>query len=54
VDARAPILRQALLKTGILVRDGAGVGFPGHLRITIGTAAANARLLEVWDRTLSA
>ena len=54
VDARAPLLRGALLKTGILVRDGAGVGFPGHLRITIGTTAANARLLEVWDRTLGA
>ena len=54
VDARAPLLRGALLKTGILVRDGASVGFPGHLRITIGTTAANARLLEVWDRTLSA
>jgi histidinol-phosphate aminotransferase len=54
VDARAPLLRGALLKTGILVRDGASVGFPGHLRITIGTTAANARLLEVWDRTLAA
>lgn len=54
VDARAAILRQALLKSGILVRDGAGVGFPGHLRIAIGTTAANARLLEVWDRTLGA
>ena len=51
---RARVLRQALLEAGILVRDGAGVGFPGHLRIAIGTAAANARLLEVWDRTLSA
>jgi len=33
------------------VRDGAGVGFPGHLRIAVGTAEQNARLLEVWDRT---
>jgi len=54
VDARAGVLRQALLKTGILVRDGAGIGFPGHLRVSIGTTAANARLLEVWDRTLGA
>jgi histidinol-phosphate aminotransferase len=54
VDARAAVLRQALLKSGILVRDGAGIGFPGHLRITIGTVAANARILEVWDRTLGA
>jgi histidinol-phosphate/aromatic aminotransferase/cobyric acid decarboxylase-like protein len=33
------------------VRDGAGVGFPGHLRIAVGTAEQNARLLEVWDKT---
>ena len=40
----------ALFQAGILVRDGAGVGFPGHLRIAVGTAEQNARLLEVWDR----
>ena len=51
VDERADAYRQALLKTGILVRDGAGVGFPGHLRITIGTRRAMRALLEVWDRT---
>ena len=44
-------LRAALFKAGILVRDGAGVGFPGHLRIAVGTAEQNRRLLEVWDRT---
>ena len=42
----------ALLKSGILVREGAGVGFPGHLRISIGTAEDNTRLLDVWDRTV--
>ena len=50
---RADALRAALLKSGILVRDGAGVGFPGHLRIAIGTAEDNTRLLEVWDRTVN-
>jgi len=50
VGDRAAALRAALLKAGILVRDGAGVGFPGHLRIAIGTEADNARLLEVWDQ----
>jgi histidinol-phosphate aminotransferase len=50
VGDRAPALRQALLKAGVLVRDGAGVGFPGHLRITVGTAAQSDRLLEAWDR----
>lgn len=54
VGEQAGALRAALLKSGILVRDGAGVGFPGHLRITIGTAAQNTRVLEVWDRTIPA
>jgi histidinol-phosphate/aromatic aminotransferase/cobyric acid decarboxylase-like protein len=52
VGERAAALRTALLESGLLVRDGAGVGFSGHLRIAIGTAEDNARLLEVWDRTL--
>jgi hypothetical protein len=34
------------------VRDGAGIGFPGHLRISIGDAAGNARIVEEWDRTM--
>jgi len=53
VGEQAGPLRQALMKAGILVRDGAGVGFPGHLRIAIGTAEQNNRLLEVWTRTLA-
>lgn len=52
VDAggRAEALRTALLKDGILVRDGTAVGFPGHLRITIGTRETNARLLRTLER----
>jgi histidinol-phosphate aminotransferase len=53
VGEQAGILRAALLKSGILVRDGAGIGFPGHLRIAIGTAEQNARLVEVWDRAVT-
>jgi histidinol-phosphate aminotransferase len=49
VGERSATLRTAFLKAGILVRDGAGVGFPGHLRIAVGTAEHNQRLLEVWD-----
>ena len=49
VGERAPAIRQALLEAGILVRDGAGVGFPGHLRIAIGTREQNDRLLRAWD-----
>ncbi len=41
--------RERLLRAGLAVRDGAAVGFPGHLRVSIGTHAANARLLRVLD-----
>jgi len=50
--ARASELRAALFASGIVVRDGAGVGFPGHLRIAIGTRELNDRLLAAWDRAL--
>jgi len=42
-------LRARLLRAGLAVRDGAAVGFPGHLRISIGTREANERLLRVID-----
>jgi histidinol-phosphate aminotransferase len=51
VGEQADALRAVLLKAGILVRDGAAVGFPGHLRISIGTRENNDRLLEAWDRS---
>ena len=51
VGERAGPLRAALFQAGVLVRDGAGVGFPGHLRIAVGTAEQNQRLLAAWDRT---
>lgn len=54
VGAQSGELGTALLKAGILVRDGGAVGFPGHLRITIGQPEDNTRLLEVLDRTLAA
>jgi histidinol-phosphate aminotransferase len=43
--------REALARAGILVRDGAAVGFPGHLRISIGLRDTNQRLIEVLDRS---
>jgi histidinol-phosphate aminotransferase len=49
VGPEAPALGAALLEAGILVRDGGAVGFPGHLRITVGTSEQNDRLLAVWD-----
>lgn len=41
----AAALREKLLRAGILVRDGAAVGFPGHLRISVGLRATNEQLL---------
>ena len=41
--------REALAKAGILVRDGGMVGFPGHLRISIGLRETNERLVTVLD-----
>jgi histidinol-phosphate aminotransferase len=42
-------VRDRLLRGGILVRDGAAVGFAGHLRITVGTREINERLLKLLD-----
>jgi histidinol-phosphate aminotransferase len=41
--------REALARAGILVRDGGAVGFPNHLRISIGLRETNERLLKVLD-----
>jgi histidinol-phosphate/aromatic aminotransferase/cobyric acid decarboxylase-like protein len=35
------------------VRDGAGVGFPGHLRITVGSRHHNDQLVAAWDHALT-
>jgi histidinol-phosphate aminotransferase len=43
----------ALQARGVLVRDGAAVGYPEHLRITIGTSEQNRRLLDALDRALA-
>jgi histidinol-phosphate aminotransferase len=47
----APVVA-SLRAGGVLVRDGAAVGFPGHLRVTVGSAAQNGRLLGELDRAL--
>jgi histidinol-phosphate aminotransferase len=43
----AAAARARLAAAGLLVRDGAAVGFPGHLRISLGTREVNERLLAV-------
>ncbi len=45
VPGAAAAVRERLLRAGLVVRDGAAVGFPDHLRISIGTRATNERLL---------
>jgi histidinol-phosphate aminotransferase len=47
----API-NQALLERGVIVRPVAGYGLPNFLRISIGTEAENARLLEALAQVL--
>ena len=47
--ANAAEARARLLRAGILVRDGAGVGFPGHLRISVGTREINERVLKLLE-----
>jgi histidinol-phosphate aminotransferase len=44
--AGATAVRERLLRAGLVVRDGAAVGFPDHLRMSIGTHEANERLLR--------
>jgi histidinol-phosphate aminotransferase len=41
-----PVFFQALQEVGMIVRPLSGYGMPEHVRITIGTEAENARLLE--------
>ena len=43
----APGLRARMMRKGILVRDGAGVGFPGHLRFAVGLRETNEKLLSL-------
>lgn len=42
-------VQRALARAGLLVRDGVQVGFPGHLRIAVGTHAVSERLLAALD-----
>jgi histidinol-phosphate aminotransferase len=41
------LAREQLLRAGLLVRDGAAVGFPNHLRIAVGPREANERLVDI-------
>jgi histidinol-phosphate aminotransferase len=56
VDTHAPAqpLFEALLRQGVIVRPVANYGLPQHLRISIGTAAENERLIAALQRALAA
>lgn len=45
VGSQSEAYRERCLQAGILVRDGAAVGYPGHLRISVGTRPQNEALL---------
>lgn len=51
VDMRAPAADtyQKLLERGCIVRPIGGYGMPNHLRISVGTASENSRLLETFN-----
>jgi histidinol-phosphate aminotransferase len=40
------LARERLLRVGLVVRDGAAIGFANHLRISVGLREANERLVE--------
>jgi histidinol-phosphate aminotransferase len=43
---------ELLMRKGVIVRPGASFGFPTHLRITIGTAEQNRRLVAALEEVL--
>ena len=49
VPVSATAAYDALLERGIVVRSGDGLGLPGYLRITIGTAEQNVALVNALD-----
>lgn len=56
VDVRrdGAAVAEALLRRGVIVRPMGAYGLPTHLRITVGTAAENARALEALRAVLAA
>lgn len=49
----APRVNEALLRQGVIVRPVAGDGLPAHLRVTVGLAAENTRLLQALKDVLA-
>jgi len=53
IGANAAAIYERLLRAGIIVRPIAGYGLPEHLRVTVGLADHNARLLAELERALA-
>lgn len=45
-------IHERLLRRGVIVRDGAALGCPGHLRVSVGIADENAAFLAALDDVL--
>jgi len=43
-----------LLEKGIIVRDGAALGYPGHVRMTIGTREQNEKVIGALEEIIAA
>ncbi len=48
-EGRTERLFEKLLERGIIVRDGASLGYPGHVRVTIGTPEQNRALVAALE-----
>ncbi len=52
VGARAPVIYNALLEQGVIIRAIENYDMPRHLRVTVGSAEQNRRFLETLKRIL--
>ena len=43
----------ALLRRGVIVRAGAGLGLPRHIRVSVGTPDQNARFITALEEVLA-
>jgi len=46
------VVFDSLQRRGVIIRAGAGLGLPSHIRVTVGTAAQNQRFLDAFAEVL--
>jgi histidinol-phosphate aminotransferase len=49
-SAGSPGIHEQLLRRGVIVRDGASLGCPGRLRVSVGTPEENTAFLSAWGQ----